>query len=130
MTVIEAATLCVSVAVTVAALTVVVAKARQISAVPVWALVLSTRVQVKLPPVTPLTETLVPVPEASAVMNVNKSSFGEAVVNDGDTIVLALVERLVDWVTSTAMGTPACIVKLAVTLALVIGVAIFGGVNV
>lgn len=112
MTVIEAATLCDSVAVTVTPLKVVVANARQISAVPRWAFVRTTRVQVKLPPVMLLTVVLVPLVEASAEMKASSSSFAEAVVNDGDAIVFELLDRSVEVVTSMAIGDAEVFVRL------------------
>jgi hypothetical protein len=112
ITVMEALTLCDSVAVAVVALSLAEANVRQISAVPLWVLVLLTRTQVKPPPVTPLTETLVPLVEASAAMNARSNSLVEAVVKDGDTTVVALVERSVDVVTSAAIGADAVFVRL------------------
>jgi len=112
ITVMEALTLCDSVAVTIVALSLAEANVRQISAVPLWVLVLLTRTQVKPPPVTPLTETLVPLVEASAAMNARSNSLVEAVVKDGDTTVVALVERSVDVVTSAAIGADAVFVRL------------------
>ena len=80
-TVIEAATLCDRVAVTVALLKTAGAKARQISAVPSWVLVRFTSVQVRLPPVTPVTVT--PLVVASLETNASSNSFVLAVVNAG-----------------------------------------------
>jgi hypothetical protein len=60
ITVIEAATDCESVAVTVAPVSGAVAKARQISAVPLCALVRRTSVQVRLPPAMLFTVVFVP----------------------------------------------------------------------
>jgi hypothetical protein len=61
ITVIDAATLCDNVAVTVTLESVEEAKARQISAVPLWTLVLTTRTQVSPPPA--MLETLMFVPD-------------------------------------------------------------------
>ena len=102
MTVIDATTLFEIVAVAVTPLSAEVANARQISAVPRWTFVLSTRAHVNPPPATLLTETLVPLPGSSVEMNARSSSFAEAVANDGDAIVVALVPRSVDSVTSIA----------------------------
>jgi hypothetical protein len=112
MTVIEALTFCVNVAVTVTPLRVVVANARQISAVPRWTFVLSTRAQVNPPPAMLLTETLGPPLEASDEMNARSSSFAEAMANDGDAIVVALVPPSVDLVTSMEIGGGRLLVKL------------------
>jgi hypothetical protein len=100
------------VAVTVTLLSLAEANARQISAVPSWVFVLTTRVQVKLPPAILLTETLVPLLEALAETNARSSSFAEAVENDGDAIVFALLERSVDLVTSMAIGGAVVLVRL------------------
>src|SRR4051794_38158395 len=59
-TVIDERTLCAMVAVTVAFERSAGAKARQISAVPLWALIRFTSIQVRDPPVTPVTVVLAP----------------------------------------------------------------------
>jgi hypothetical protein len=112
MTVIDAASLADSVAVTVTLLSLAVAKARQISAVPAWALVLCTRVQVKLPPEMLLIDTFVPLEAASVEMNASSNSFVEEVENADDAIVLELVERSVEVVTSIAIDAVAAFVRL------------------
>ena len=113
ITVIDAATLCEIVAVTVRLLRVVVAKARQISEVPFCALVRSTSCQVR--PVA-VTFVMVVVPEMlSVAMSASSNSLG-AVVDTAAAIVVAFVERAVETFASMVSVGAVCAVKLAVPL--------------
>lgn len=96
ITVIEAATLFASAAVTDALLKVVDENARQISAVPSCVFVRLTKVQVRLAPVTPVTVMLAA--GASVETKANNNSLALVVENVGDTIVVALELRSVDTV--------------------------------
>lgn len=77
ITVMEAATLCESVAVTFTLLSLLVAKARHISAVPLCTLVLTTRTQVRPAPLMPLT--IVFGPDESVDTNASNNSLAELV---------------------------------------------------
>jgi hypothetical protein len=90
ITVIEESTLCDNVAVTVAPLRVVLANARQISAVPAWTLVLCTNTHVRPAPVTCVTVVLA-VCTLSAEMKASNSSFADVVENAGVATVVFVV---------------------------------------
>jgi DNA-binding transcriptional regulator YdaS (Cro superfamily) len=93
-TVIDDTTFCDRLAVTVALLSTVGAKARQISASPGCALVRFTSAQVNPPPVTPLT-VMPPEEPESDEMNANNNSFTAVVENAGVvTVVLAEVRSV------------------------------------
>jgi hypothetical protein len=101
ITVIEETTFCDSVAVTVTALNGEAERARQISAVPDWTFVLSTRTQVSPAPVTLVTvvldkETL------SAEINASRSSLAE-VVEKADVLTVVLA---VPWSFDTVASIP------------------------
>jgi hypothetical protein len=96
ITVMAETTLCESVAVTVAALNVVGAKARQTSAVPNCAFVRVMNAHVKLAPVTRVT--VIPADFASEEMKASRSSFADVVENDGDVMLVAALDRFVDFV--------------------------------
>jgi hypothetical protein len=103
ITVIEETTLCDSVAVTVTAFNGEAEKARQISAVPGWTLVLSTRTQVSPAPATLITvvldeETL------SAEINASNSSLPEVVEKAGVLIVVLAVPWSFDAFASIPMA--------------------------
>src|SRR5919197_1755199 len=97
-TVIAAATLCERVAETEALVRVVVANARQISAVPNCVFVRLTSDQVSFPPLTPVTVRPLVLP--SVETNANNSSLGAAVKNVGEVMPLAVVLRTVETVLS------------------------------
>ena len=101
-TVIDAAMLDDSVAVTVALVSTAGAKARHTSAVPICVLVRRTSAQVSPPPA--ILETVVLVPEVgpSVEMKASKSSLAAAVVKAGLAMVAALVLRSVETVLSMA----------------------------
>ena len=80
ITVMEATSLCESVAVTVTALNLAAANARHTSAVPRWVFVRSTKVQVNPVVVIPVTVTFVPLLGASVDTKARSNSFVEAVV--------------------------------------------------
>jgi len=84
-TVIEDVTPCDNVAVTLTLVSVEGAKARQISAVPNWALVRRTSVQVRPVPLTLVTVT--PGEVASLEIKARSSSFAELVENDGEVML-------------------------------------------
>jgi hypothetical protein len=96
MIVIEAATLCDSVAWTVAFTSVVPAKALQTSAVPNWALVRRTKAHVSPPPETPLT--MIPDDFASVEMKASSSSLAEVVEKEGEVTPALEPERSTDFV--------------------------------
>lgn len=95
-TVMEAATLFASVAVTDTLLKVVDENARQISAVPSCVFVRFTIAQVRPAPVTPVTVMFAAV--ASLATKANSNSLGFVVEKVGDTIVVALALRSVETV--------------------------------
>jgi hypothetical protein len=113
MTVIAAATLWLSAAVTVTLALVVVENARQISAVPNWVFVRRTNCHVRLAPVTLDTDA---VPETlSEAMKARNSSFGAVVEKAGEVMVVLVFDRPV--VTVASIAIPATAVKLAVPFA-------------
>jgi hypothetical protein len=115
-TVIEAARLWDSVAVTDTFVNAAGANARQISAVPRCTLVLRTSVQVKLAPVTLLTTMFVPDAEASVAMKASSNSFPDDVEN---AAVVMLVDRVDLSVKAKASRTrvPELTVDVAVKVA-------------
>ena len=100
MTVMEAETLCDNVAVTATLVRVAGAKARQISAVPLCALVRLTRVQVRPAPVTLVTVMVDALP--SVATNASSSSFALVVEKAGEARVVDFVLRFVETVLSIA----------------------------
>jgi hypothetical protein len=105
MTVIDAATLCDRFAVTLAPESLFGAKARQISAVPSWVFVRRTKTQVKLAPL--MLVTVIPADLASVAAKASKSSLGDFVENEGEEMLEAEPERLVETVTSVAIAPQA-----------------------
>ena len=100
-TVMDDTTFCDRLAVTVAFVSAVVAKARQISAPPGCVLVRLTRAQVSPPPVT-LVTVKPPAVTESAEINASNSSFGTAVVNAGLVTLVAAEVRSVEVIVSIA----------------------------
>jgi hypothetical protein len=96
MIVIEAATLCDSVAWTVAFTSAAPAKALQTSAVPNCPLVRRTKAHVNPPPETPLT--MIPDDFASVEMKASRSSLADVVENEGEVMLALEVERSTDFV--------------------------------
>jgi hypothetical protein len=90
ITVMEETTLWDSVAVRLTLLRGLGAKARQISAVPLCPLALTTSVQARPPPETAVTVVLAP-PRKSVAMKANSNSLLATVENTGDAIVAAAV---------------------------------------
>lgn len=125
-TVIEAATLCDRVAVTVALVKIAGEKARQISDVPSCVLVRFTSVQVRLPPVTPLT--VMPALFPSVATNASSNSLVLVVVNAAETMLVPVVPR--SFVAVWSIANCAVEVKVtAVTLAPLTVTALFAGVK-
>jgi hypothetical protein len=110
MTVMEADTLCESVAVTVTLPKGEGANARQISDVPRWPLVLSTNTQVRPPPANVVTVVLGAI-ELSAATNANSNSLLETVENAG-VLIVAAGDRSVETVTSTLIAPEAGMAKI------------------
>jgi len=106
-TVMEAATLCDKVAVTVTFASVEGAKARHTSAVPNCPFVRRTSAHVKPPPVTPA---VMPADLASLDINTSSSSLAAVVEKAGDVMVVLEVERSVDLTWSMAMAPHAGVV--------------------
>jgi hypothetical protein len=98
--VIDAATLCDSVAVTVAAEITPGAKARQISDVPSCEFVRLTSAQLIPAPFTPVT--VIPDELASVAINASSNSFPAVVENAADEMVVLEVDRSVDAIASVA----------------------------
>jgi hypothetical protein len=96
MMVIEAATLCDSVAFTLAFTSATPAKALQTSAVPNCALVRRTNAHVSPPPDTPLT--MIPDDFASVEMKASNSSLADVVENEGELMLVLELERSMDFV--------------------------------
>src|SRR5262252_1079602 len=113
-TVIEAATDCDNVAVTLTLDSVVGANARQISEEPFCTFVRCTRTQVRPAPVMPVTVVLLPVRQ-SAEMNASSSSLAEVVENAPLTSVVALVDRFTDFTASIAGGVDGVFETVTVT---------------
>jgi hypothetical protein len=113
-TVIEAATLCDSLAVTVTLERADAAKARQISAVPNCAFVRRTSAHVRLAPVTPVT--VIPAEFPSVATKASSNSFPEAVLNVGVAIVVAELDRSVAFSTSTARLLQAGVVARTINI--------------
>lgn len=106
ITVMEAATDCDNVAVTITALNGFAVNARQISAVPFCVFVRLTRAQVRVPAEILVTVMLCPV-ALSVAMNANNSSFPDAVEIGGEAIVVLALERFVERVTSMPIAAEA-----------------------
>ena len=106
MTVIEDATLCERVAVIATLFRGVAAKARQISAVPLCALVLTTNVHVRPAPETLFTVVFVP-DLKSVVTNASSNSFPETVEIAGDATVALAVDRSVEAFASVTIAPQA-----------------------
>lgn len=117
-TVSEAAWLVDKVAVTVALVSTAGAKARHTSDVPRCVLVRFTNVQVRLPPVIPVTVVLVPELGPSLETNASNSSLVAVVVKAGVTIVLAAVLLSFDAVLSIASDALGVTVRVAVLFTL------------
>jgi hypothetical protein len=96
MMVIEAATLCDSVALTLAFTSAAPAKALQTSAVPNCALVRRTNAHVSPPPDTSLT--MIPDDFASVEMKASNSSLADVVENEGKLMLVLELERSMDFV--------------------------------
>jgi len=106
------------VAVTVALVSTAGANARHTSAVPSCVLVRLTSVQVRLPPVMPVTVVLAPEPELSAATNASNSSLAAEVVKAAVTIVLELLALSFVTVLSMASSDLGVTVSVAVWLTL------------
>jgi hypothetical protein len=103
--VMDAATLCDRVALTVTAESEAEAKARQISAVPIWPFVRLTSAQVTPAPLTPVT--LMPEELASVETNASSSSFPDFVENEGEVMLVLWLERSVEVIVSVARAANA-----------------------
>jgi hypothetical protein len=101
-TVMEAGTLCDSVAFTLTLDRVAEAKARQISAVPRCVLVRQTSAQVWLAPVTPVT--VMPDELAPVDTNASSNSLVAVVENEGDVMLVLELELSVDLTWSMVMA--------------------------
>jgi hypothetical protein len=111
MTVIEEATLCEKVAVTVTFVSADAAKARHISDVPLWTFVLTTSAQVKPAPVT--LDTTVLVPEIKSVeIKARSNSFPDVVENEDVATVELFVPLSTDVFASIEIPDEAVAVKL------------------
>src|SRR3954469_6959165 len=126
ITVIELETFCEMAAATVTPVSVVGAKARQISAVPRCALVRPTRAQVRPPPVT-LVTVVAAACALSAATSASSSSFGAAVEKAGD-VTLVPGPRSVHTATSIA-GPTDDPVKFALALPFVTVTVLLAGLN-
>jgi hypothetical protein len=98
--VIDAATLCDRVAVTVAEEITPGANARQISVVPSCEFVRLTSAQLTPAPLTPVT--VIPDEFASVAINASNNSLPDLVENPAEVMLLAALDRSVDAITSVA----------------------------
>jgi len=129
ITVIEEATLCDRVAVTVTFVSAEVAKARHISDVPLCVFVLTTSAQVKPPPVTPETTVFVPLIQSVAT-KARSNSFPEVVENADVATVELFVPLSTDVFASIDMPEEAAAVKFTFPMFAPLTVMVwFAGLN-